>query len=293
MEEIFLNIFIFAVVLVFYLHVLRHTKQSNDLEIYEIEDISKEPIDDIFDCLQPALFEMDLLKIDLSTYTAFDVNLRKENEELDEKKSTSMLLLPMRLDNATKVLSSSAYFSEKNHDFIQDTGLIKQFQKTFDPLRPDMTCTVLYDLLFGSARCTTPLQYHLNYRQFFMVSHGEISLRLSPPKTAKHIITTFDYENFEFRSTTLDPWSVDENNKVQFMDIKMTKGKTIYIPAYWWYSIRFETADTILTSVAYRTFMNTVSILPHLFISVLQKNNVKTILSKKLPIPSTSSPPSS
>ena len=48
----------------------------------------------------------------------------------------------------------------------------------------------------------------------------------------------------------------------------------IYIPAYWWYSISYEEVSSIC-SFQYRTFMNTVAILPELTMSFLQRQNIK------------------
>lgn len=47
-----------------------------------------------------------------------------------------------------------------------------------------------------------------------------------------------------------------------------------HIPPYWWYSMQFN-IDTTVTSFKYKTIMNTVSIIPLLFIHLLQSFNIK------------------
>ena len=56
--------------------------------------------------------------------------------------------------------------------------------------------------------------------------------------------------------------------------MNISKGKLLFIPAYWWYSIKLS-KDTVLASFKYRTFMNNVAILPDLFMALLQNQNVK------------------
>jgi len=51
----------------------------------------------------------------------------------------------------------------------------------------------------------------------------------------------------------------------------------IYIPPYWLYSIQFIETSTII-SFKYRTYMNLLAILPHLFIQMLQLQNIKPVL---------------
>ena len=63
-------------------------------------------------------------------------------------------------------------------------------------------------------------------------------------------------------------------DKVKCLEIVLTPGKFLFIPAYWWYSIEFG-KETSVASFKYKTYMNTVSILPHLVMKLLQNQNVK------------------
>ena len=44
-KEIIIGLFVFCVILFFYLHIQFHLKTSNDLEIYEVDQASKEKIE--------------------------------------------------------------------------------------------------------------------------------------------------------------------------------------------------------------------------------------------------------
>ena len=73
-------------------------------------------------------------------------------------------------------------------------------------------------------------------------------------------------------------------NKVKVLDIVLKKGTMIYIPAYWWYSMKFEELSSIAV-FKYRTYMNTVAILPEILMSLLQKQNVKREIVQKVEKP--------
>jgi len=60
-------------------------------------------------------------------------------------------------------------------------------------------------------------------------------------------------------------------------------GKTLYIPAYWWYSIRFG-PNTSISTMFYRTYMNNLAISPYIGMHALQIQNVKREVVKKVSI---------
>ena len=57
------------------------------------------------------------------------------------------------------------------------------------------------------------------------------------------------------------------------MDIDIKKGDLLFIPAFWLYSIQYNEISSI-SVFTYRTYMNTVAILPDLIMSFMQKQNV-------------------
>jgi hypothetical protein len=63
MLKIFIAFFIFCIVLFIYLHVQFHLKTSNDLEVYELDQASKDKLDEICDLRQPVIFDFDNDKI--------------------------------------------------------------------------------------------------------------------------------------------------------------------------------------------------------------------------------------
>ena len=97
----------------------------------------------------------------------------------------------------------------------------------------------------------------------------------------------YDYENFEFKSP-VNPWSPQPKytadfDKIKCLEFTLTPGKTLFIPAYWWYSIKF-TNNTSISCFFYRTYMNNAAVTPYIFMHALQIQNVKRNIVKKASI---------
>ena len=295
-----ISIFIFCIVLFLYLHVHFHLKRSNDLEVYEIEQPSKQRLEEVCDIRQPTTFELynEQLLTQLSyqsihnSYRAFDIHIRDVSktptttaEDKIQQKGTEndqVLYIPVTFKIAHEVLkkdNDAKYISEHNADFIDETGLIKIFQLNDEFLRPYMVSTCMYDILMASIGTTTPLRYELNYRNYFLVTQGRIKILLIPPKDTRYLYPINDYDILEFR-TPVNPWKVqpeyqDDFDKIKTLEVELFQGMVMFIPAYWWYSIQFVVSETSVCSFKYRTHMNTVSIAPQLVLNVLQNMNTK------------------
>ena len=275
-----------------YLHIQFHLKTSDDLEIYEIDQASKDKMEEICDLRQPVLFDLDdgenekILKTTskayvLQNYPVFEVKLRNAHEQpLDVRGNDSEMYTHLQLQLADKLCTedgASTYFSENNSDFLHETGVIKNFQYNDEFLRPNLVSNCYYDIMFGSQDVVTPFRYEINYRNYFMVTQGELRIKLSPPKSSKYLYETKDYELLEFVSQ-VNPWSPQTKyradfDKIKCLEVTLRPGKCFYIPAYWWYSFKFN-KDTSVTSCKYRTYMNNVAISPNIVMYFLQNQNV-------------------
>lgn len=295
MLDYLLGIFIFCLVLFIYLHIQFHLKTSNDLEMYEIEQGSKEKLEEICDIRQPVLFDFDNQVIMqssnksylLSTYKAFEMKIRNVKE--DDSHQTEMYM-PLPVNAAEKLFEedkNASYITENNTDFLQETGIIKQLQHNDEFLRPYMVSNCNYDILMGSDQAKTPFRYEINYRNYFILTQGQAQIKLAPPQSTRYLYPTYDYENFEFRSP-INPWEPQSNyvadfNKIKCLEFTLTPGKTMFIPAFWWYSIKLN-KDTSITCFRYRTYMNNMAISPYIFMHALQIQNVKRNVAKKASI---------
>ena len=289
--NIIIIVLIFFLVLFIYLHIFYHLKSSNDLEVYELSNLSKERLEEICDLRQPLTFYLDIDNFDklnkeniVLNYSSFDIKLRDTSIKTD-----SELFLPVPLKKGLTVLSedkNEKYISENNRDFLEETSLIKILKANDGFLRPMMMAYSNYDYIMGSKGSITPFKYDVNYRNFFVVLKGSIQVKLTPPKSKKYLYTINDYDNFEFRSP-INPWNVQEDyknnfDKIKCMDITLDAGKLLFIPAYWWYTFKFEDSDSVILNFRYRTYMNIAAITPQLFISFLQKQNIKHDIIQKI-----------
>ena len=277
-------ILIFCIVLFLYLHIYFQLKTSDDLEIYEIDYPSKEKLEEICDLRQPVLFHYDNERIlescqrktILDTYGAFDVKIRNIKQSSDDN-----LYVPIAFSNALTVLNEDKemkFVVENNGDFLEETGLLKSYKYNDAFLRPFMVSQCLYDYIIAGEGVQTAFKYEINFRNYILVVEGSVKIKLAPPKSAKYLYPVNDYENLEF-SSLINPWQVHgkyraDFDKVKCLDIVMKKGQILFLPAYWWYSIEF-TKETSICTFNYKTYMNTVAILPQLVMKLLQTQNVK------------------
>ena len=292
--KIIIGFLIFFIVLFLYLHIQFHLKTGKDLEIYEVDEPSKDRLEEICDLRQPVLFDFDCQKIiDTSNrnyisnnWHAFEVKIRnvKENDINDE------LFIPLPLHSAVKLFDqdkTSSYYSENNKEFLEETGIIKNMRYNDEFLRPYMVSNCNYDIMMGSANTCTPFRYEINYRNYILLTQGRAQIKLAPPQSSKYLYPIYDYENFEFMSP-VNPWDpqpkfVADFEKMKCLEFTLLPGKTLYIPAYWWYSIKFHN-NTSISCFNYRTYMNNLAILPYVCLHALQIQNIKRNTVKKVSI---------
>jgi hypothetical protein len=68
------------------------------------------------------------------------------------------------------------------------------------------------------------------------------------------------------------------------LEVPLTKGKMIYIPAYWWYSIKFTSENSSISCFRYRTYINNLAISPYISMHMLQIQNIKRDVAKKISV---------
>ena len=292
--EIVIGFFIFCLVLFIYLHVQFHLKTGEDLEMYEVDEPSKEKLEEICDIRQPVLFDFDNKQIIDNTnktyiaanYYAFETKIRNVKDDSD-----SELYIPLPLHAAIKLFNedkTSSYLSENNSEFLEETGVVKSMKHHDSFLRPYMVSNCNYDIMLGSKDMCTPFRYEINYRNYFLLTQGSAQIKMSPPQNTRYLYPNYDYENFEFRSP-INPWSPQPKYKADFdkmkcLEFTLTPGKTLFLPAYWWYSIKFVNSDTSISCFRYRTYMNNIAVLPYIGLHALQIQNVKRNVAKKASI---------
>ena len=82
---------------------------------------------------------------------------------------------------------------------MEETGLLKTFRYNDSFLRPPLVSICKYDFMSGS-ESHTPLRYNISHRNYYLVTAGEINIKLIPPNNGKYLQKETDYDIFEFSS---------------------------------------------------------------------------------------------
>lgn len=276
-------VIVFCMVLFMYLHIHYQLKTSNHLEIYTIDEPSKNRLEEVCNLRQPVIFGWNWARGSMSLttlakeYGAFDLKIRhKLGTETIEP------FVPLSLTDTIKLFAQGngeTFLTEGNQDFLEETGSRKILRQVDPFLRPPMVSKCIYDIWAGTAGSHTPLRYELNYRNFLCLASGTARVKLIPPRNGRYLDPIKDYDNFEYRSP-VNPWKVQDRyqgefDKVKTLEVDLLTKMVLYIPAYWWYSISYGPRATILV-FQYRTYMNTMAILPQLCRHFLQRQSITT-----------------
>jgi len=274
-------------------------KTSEDLEIYELDYTNNTHLQEVCDIKQPVLFEFNSVYPEfyeninndtIVNYDNYDVKLKDINDYWNpEIDNVDYLVLPYK--SAMSLITSdpkSDYFIENNNDFVEESGLNKEFYHLDVYLKPTMNLQTKMDIMSGSKNCITPLRYHNNYRQFYSVNSGKITIKMTPWKSTKYLHLIKDYENYEFRSP-VNVWKTQKQyiadmDKMKFLEFDIHPGYIVYIPPYWWYSIQYSGENNLICGITYNSIMNYMSNIPNLILYFIQQHNIKKKITKTLDI---------
>jgi len=265
-------------VLLIYLHVIYHLKKNNTKEVYYLENISKEKVEELCDLRQPAVFNYENQPIrDSILVTMCD----KKHDNVNIRNSINIEnYIPLSLNKTQELFEKddkSTYYSENNTEFISSGGINHIIDSNDYYLKPCMVASKTYDIMFGSKKAYSPLRYDINYRNFYYCLKGSVKIKLAPPKSSEYLSETKNYNTFEF-SSPINPWNVQDEymfdmKNVDTLDVTLREGQVLYIPSFWWYSIEFQ-KEAVISTLKYRTYMNTLAVLPRFILRVFQMQNV-------------------
>jgi len=293
------NIILFVIVLFLYLHIAHQLKTSEDLEIYEMDFTTNAHLQEVCDVKQPVMFEYTSISPDLYSEitpdkldecSIYEVKVKDIKDYYLETDGSSPDYVVLPFQSANKLLKSdthSSYFTEQNHDFIEDANLYQFFHANDEFIKPSATVLTKYDIMMGATGTYTPLRYHTDCRRFISTLSGKITIKMTPYKSSKYLSPIKDYENYEFRSP-INVWAPQKKyksdiGKVKFLEFDVMPGFMLYIPAYWWYSVKFSgSQDTLLAGFTYNTVMNCITNIPNWTLYYLQQHNTKTRIAKPM-----------
>lgn len=294
MNTTWLTFVIFVSVLFIYVHVNGEWKRSEDLEVYEMDFENNRQLQNMCDSKQPLLFYLDkfspnlfyrLHLAKLSQFDTEDVNIKDSIDYWNEE-AVDAVAVPFRsAENLTVNDKYSRYWSEGNSDFLNETGMREVFEEADSSLRPFFNVNKKYDFMFGSRFAATPLRYHSHHRYYLAVTSGKITVKLTPWRSSRFLHPIKDYEHYEFRSA-VNIWNPQKHfaadaEKVHFVEIEVFEGQVLFIPAWWWYTIRFSTdPTTCVATFTYNTVADIASNTKEWGLYYLQQSNIKKKVAK-------------
>lgn len=179
------------------------------------------------------------------------------------------ILLQIHTENE-KLFSNCNYDSleKKNYDMelIKEHGLMTFFETNF--LRPHSFSYPTYSIIMTSS----DYNYHISFRQYFLVNQGTATIELIPPTNIK---MKNDYYEMKF--------SCSETESEKKIPISLKQGDCLFVPPLWGYKITLEEKSSIL-SFNYKTPMNIFSYTDYYAMHFLQKINTKYKFSQKIEI---------
>ena len=257
---------IFIIVLFIYIHLQFHWKVSDDTDIAHVTFPEKNFLETMGDIRQPFIFDTTNDSSFLISPTNIDVNMFKNYN--DDK-------ITVPHNTMISALKQEAYLSKNNSNFFQECGFNEKNSDLMTLLRPYFCNSSHHDILFGNHSITTPLLYSLNYRNYLYVCEGDVELILVPPKYSNYLLEDNN------KTSLIDIWnpSQDHSNILQNIEsikVPLTKGNILFLPAYWWHSIKFNSFSCV-SILSFRTYMNTVAITPQLIRDFIKEQNIKLI----------------
>jgi len=281
------NILVFFIVFIFYLQLTEQHKKNNDLEVYQLDNIDHKDMHDYCRLKLPIVinynnvnpeFVSRVNKQDVLSCLKF---LQIKNEDDFYKDTPDNSYVEMDTQNANILFETSSdesYYTEKNNETILSSPLRKTFESNDFMLKPNMNIVTEYDILFGKEHSHTPFRYHTQQRKFICCHEGSVSIKMSAWENSDLLNVVHDYESYDFRSP-IRVWNPQAQwaanvKQMETMDIVLEKGCMLYIPSFWWYSIRFE-KDSLVSSSQYSSFMNCVYNIPSWALHYIQETSME------------------
>jgi hypothetical protein len=292
------HILIFLIILFLYIHITNQYKKSEDLEIYEMDYTNNAHLQEVCNIKQPVLFEYKSIHIEffenlelekLTESGSHDIKVKENEDYWKTEESVDFIVLPFQSSQTLMTTDTHArYFTENNETFVEESGLFHKFQSNDIFLKPSFIMTTKYDIQTGSQNTATPLRYHTDFRRMLCVTSGKIHVKMTPWRSSKYLYPIEDYENYEFFSP-VNVWAPQkkyfhEMDKIKFLEFDVNDGYVLYIPPYWWYSIKYadQPDQTIIAGFTYNSIMNCAANLPNWVKYYIQQSNIKKRVTKTL-----------
>lgn len=268
-------VIVFIVVLFIYLHVQFQLSTSSEEKIYDIEVGHNKRIDDVLDLKQPVVLHTTTnlhISGDNNLFIQDSFNRKsilhafKENEIciLDNTSDDINTVVSSTVESANDLFNADKkgiYYTESNKEIIDNLDKFKigALATYYKLLKPPLCSNNIYDIIFGSDHVTTRAKYSIMFRNYFLVTDGEVEIRLVAPDNVQFENTVSKYETFEYVSKD-NLWDItDTPNSITAV---LKKGECMYIPPYWLYSFKLSKSAVIVSS-RYNSYLTELATIHH------------------------------
>lgn len=248
---------IFIIVLIIYLHIQSHFNHALESDVFELDGIIDNRIDDVLNLKQPVVFRLGIISTieeDINIHTLsrthVDTNVCVVNPANGVRVTSSINSFQKLQDSASNV----PYYSDGNEGLLQglSNDIRLRIASQYVHLIPPLLFKTRYDLIFGTDKCITRLQRNVAHRSYFTVTNGTVVVKLIHPDQLTDVM--FDC----IPGLVPDMWcSVAklEPTMTSMKDVSLNKGQTLFVPPYW--GVIFHlTKDSFMLSVKYSTYMS-------------------------------------
>jgi len=235
--KIIINILIFLIVLIIYLHVNKFLELSDNLSINEMYFTNKLNFNEICRIKNPIII------YDLSINSSNILNyLEKNNYVLDIDNYKNNKIKYQDINNLFNKDISNSYLSFNNIN--SDNKFYKLFESNDFSIKPLSSVFCNYNIIMANKNSTLNYHYDIYDRNILQIEQGSIEIILISPK----FINNFDFKvNMKTMSyfTKINEKELSEKN-VPYKKIKLVSGNIINIPYKWIYKIKFLDNSLVL-----------------------------------------------
>ena len=247
-----LYLIVFIVILLIYMHVIKHYELSFERSIDTIE-FSKEQIKECCKKKQVVIFDNIMEIVIFDNILENDSDIWKGSHDFYLKSSEEHFLqypLYMKYTIVENLMqNSSKYFSENNHsvahEILSDSCMDKE-------LRPELCVNTIYDILLGSQNTRTFFNYHKHHSMFLFVQSGKIRLYIKYSNNKNIAKCESNYYDMTYGSV----------NKLSYdQQVLINENQVCFIPPFLLYQIEYIENTTIM-SYSYNDLGSFVSQIP-------------------------------
>lgn len=260
-------ILIFCFVLLIYFHIQYQLKQSDEMEVLNIEYQNKKQLEKCLDIRQPCLISLNNIQDIVNGLTRENmkvlnkqVDLHSDDLKIDRLNITQQIPI---VDGFKKIDNKNLNnIITQNVEIQNDKKLLKSTSQLFKPeLLYDTKCKYIS----GTEGKATNFVSEISNRVFLFSIEGECLIRLMVPTSLENNINTRELNYI----SNLDVSDKDSLNKYDIIEIYLKQDQLLYIPNGWWYSIEFGERNSVLL-LRYYTYMNLLANMPLVFSKYIQ-----------------------